>query len=452
MSVLRNISESICSNSTVTAHGTVLSVKGTIILARLPQGSIGDVCLVETRDGKSIKTQIITFDQNNMILAPYQELTGIFPGANVFNTRQKSMVRIPKDPRGYIIDSLGNVLRKPDLDAANLNTQRTVEIPLINSAPPALSRKPIMKMLTTGIRSIDSLCPVGYGQRMGLLAGPGLGKSTLLGMIARNSDVDVSVIALVGERGREVNDFLEHALGEEGIKKAVLVVATSDQPALQRALAAQTATAIAEYFRSQGKRVLLLIDSLTRMVRAIRDISLAAGELPVRQGLTPTVFAELPKLLERAGNDNNGSITAFYTLLDNASSEDADPLTEEVKSLLDGHIVLNSGIAKMGIRPAIDYTRSLSRLVDKLVMPEFEDSRQQILKMIARLAKDKDILLLGGIPDPELQTCIEMESHLSEFLKQTMQENFELNLSLEAATVLCQNFWSIYQKRLNVAS
>jgi FliI/YscN family ATPase len=283
------------------------------------------------------------------------------------------------------------------------------------------------------VRAIDTFCPIGYGQRLGIFAGAGVGKSTLLGMIARHADVDVCVIALVGERGREVQEFIHECLGEEGLARSVVVVATSDESPLRRLIAPQTATSIAEYYRAQGLRVLLLVDSLTRTARAIREVELAAGEPPVRQGYTSGVYTELPRLLERAGNDDSGSITALYTVL-TTGEQDSDPLADEIKSILDGHLVLSQQVQLEGIRPAIDVLRSVSRLREKLQSEEVRVCMENLLTVLGRLRRDRDIVLLGGSPDPALRTALRIEPELKRFLSQRPKDHTtskELHLMLE---------------------
>jgi FliI/YscN family ATPase len=268
--------------------------------------------------------------------------------------------------------------------------------------------------MRTGIRAIDLCCPIGFGQRIGLFAGPGVGKSTLLGIIAKNASVDRIVISLVGERGREVKEFIEESLGAEGLQRSIIIVSTSDEPPIRRKLAAMSATRIAEYFRDRGERVLLLIDSLTRTARAIRDVSLSAGELPVRQGYTASVFEELPRILERAGTSPSGSITAIYTILAEAL-EEQDILSEEMKSLLDGHIVLDRKLAQSGLFPAINVTKSLSRLTHRLLSDEEILHIRTLLEILHRLMNDKELLQLGGIADSKLKFCMEQERELLDF-------------------------------------
>lgn len=326
------------------------------------------------------------------------------------------------------MDSLGEPMDGSKIGDDKIGCDYTVrEI----AAPPPhpLARTPISAPLITGIRSLDSCCTIGAGQRVGLFAGAGTGKSTLLGMIARNTDAEVIVVALVGERGREVREFISDSLGNKGLRRSVVVVSTSDDTPIRRAAAPLTATAIAEYFRDQGKNVLLLVDSITRTARALREIGLAAGELPVRQGYTPSVFSELPRLLERGGTNEKGSITAIYTVL-TAAENDIDPIAEEIKSILDGHIVLSSQVAREGIRPSIDLLNSVSRLYTKLNSDVTLKANGKLIQALSRLRRDRDISLLGGTPDPELKSIIEAEGSIRSFLNQGTHEvnNYEESL------------------------
>lgn len=433
MSLLSTLARTSITSTQSISHGSVLAVRGPIVIAKLPQASIGDICQIRTSVGLEIQCQVVTFEKDLISLAPFDELCGISPGNVVINKSERAQILIPNDCRGLVMDSLGRSISSDQFKADTISSKdlSLTKLKLYSPAPAPLSRSPMKQIMPTGVRSIDTLCTIAYGQRIGLLAGPGLGKSTLLGMIARNAEVDVVVVALVGERGREVQEFVHQTLGDIGMARTVLVVETSEKPAMKRALAAVTATAIAEHYRAKGMKVLLLVDSLTRMARAIRDVSLSAGELPIRQGLTPSVYSELPKLIERAGCDSNGSITAIYTLLDTSEYE-LDPLAEEVKSLLDGHISLDSAVAQSGIRPAIDFTRSISRLNFQLHDAHFLERQKLILKMYSRIKKDKDILLLGGAPDDELKAFLTLENELREFLNQNHENKFDISQSLQS--------------------
>jgi len=399
----------------------------------MPHAAIGQVCYV-TAGTRPIAAQIIAFKDDLITLAPLDHLTGIGPGAAISGSGELLNLNLPLDMQGRVLDALGTPIDQSEADSVSAQAAY-LSLPVDSPPPHPLSRRPINTPLATGVRAIDAFCPIGRGQRIGLFASAGIGKSTLLGMIARHSQADLNVIALVAERGREVGDFIHEVLGPEGLKKSVLVVATSDESPARRQLAAFSATAIAEHFRAQGKHVLLLVDSLTRTARAIREVGLAAGELPVRQGYTSSVYTALPRLIERAGTDANGSISAIYTVL-TAGENDLDPLGEELKSLLDGHIVLDSSVASRGIRPAIDITQSVSRLTPRLLSNEEQLEIRELTKVLQRLKKDKDILLLGGTPDQELKAALELEAALSDFLNQNPSENAKWNSTREGLTTL----------------
>lgn len=429
MSTLAALARSVIPIPSLQVTGRVCAVHGSVILAELPHICVGDACTVQRADGGTVYSQAISFKGDMVTLAPFDDTRGVSPGAPVVCLGGPPQLRLPNFPLGSVIDPLGKSLTiSSGCGTASVNLD-------IHASPPnPISRKVIDQPLETGIRSIDALTTIGYGQRIGLFAGPGVGKSTLLGALTRNADCDIVVTALVGERGREVNEFLNDSLGAEGLKRSIVVVATSDEPPLRRSLAAMSATAIAEHYRAQGKRVLLLIDSLTRVARAIREVSLAAGEIPVRQGYTARVYSELPQLLERAGNDARGSITAIYTVLTNA--DESDPLAEEIKSLLDGHIVLDETMIRHGVRPAIDPLKSCSRLFTRLHSADHQQTAEKIRSVLARLRKDKELLLLGGTPDAELQAALQIEPALYAFLSQGISERDSVENTLAAAKKL----------------
>ena len=396
--------------------GSLLSVQGATIIARLPQGSVGDLCWIKTRDNREVRGQIISFQENNFSLALFDEPDGIFPGAKVRTCGSQLSIPVGKDLLGKVISPLGLPLDDSSTPIA------CCEMRAIHAAPPtALLRPTISEPLHTGIRSIDGFCTIGKGQRIGICASAGIGKSTLLGMVARRADVDVIVVALVGERSREVREFIEDTLGLEGSARSVLVVATSNDPSLMRQTAPYTATTIAEYFRDQGLNVLLIVDSLTRLARAIRETSIAAGDLPVRHGYTNSVYTQLPRLIERAGTSTRGSITGMYTVLTN-TEDDIDPLADEVKSLLDGHIVLSKEIANLGVLPAIDVTQSISRLFERLANHERTSNARHLRRALTRLIKERDIVLLGGTPDRELDAILKHRECLTTLLSQARDE------------------------------
>ncbi len=400
---------------TIRTKGSVVAVLGHLIQANVPLAALGDSCTIERAPLPPLMCRVISFNESSTTLASFEDTHGVVTGMAVHTSGQRLSLRINQAIIGHVVDSFARPLDGTELEGI------TNEVELERSPPDPLSRPLITSQLQTGVRVIDSFTPLGYGQRLALVAPAGAGKSTLLGILAKNSDVDVAVIALVGERSREVNEFLIEALGKEGRSRSVVVVATSDESALKRATAPYTATAIAEYFRDQGKRVLLLIDSLTRVARAIRDLGLSSGELPVRQGYTPSVYSALPKLMERAGTSPRGSITAIYSLLSTDESE-VDPLAEEVKSLLDGHLVLSRALVEEGIFPALDPLLSLSRLQSRLLSASAQRARAGAIALLAKLKRDRDIVLLGGTADKALQAALDLEPELKRFMGQRCHE------------------------------
>jgi FliI/YscN family ATPase len=314
----------------------------------------------------------------------------------------------------------------------------------IFASPPLATKRPIINTpLITGIRTIDGFCRLGRGQRVGIFAPAGIGKSTLLGMIARRAEADAIVVALVGERSREVREFIEETLGEEGLKRSVVVVATSSDSSLLRQTAPYTATTIAEYLRDQGLNVLLIVDSLTRLARAIRETSIASGDLPVRHGYTNAVYTQLPRLLERPGTASTGSITALYTVL-TTTEGDVDPLADEEKSLLDGHIVLSKEMANLGIMPAIDITQSISRLSGRLTSPQFLSRAHAVQRAVTRYIRERDIVLLGGTPDTALQSILTNQEMIRQILSQRTEDSSSLDITEHELSRLCSTIVPSY--------
>src|SRR5262245_57709801 len=381
------------STRTVVEHGRVVQATGTVLRATGLRARIGQQCRIfdpatDLDGGEPLLAEVIGFAGAEVILAPYGPLQGVAVGAAVQALSDEAHVPCGPALLGRVIDAFGRPLDGRPLDAGVGSTA------LYASAPSPLQRRSIDEPLPTGVRAIDSALTVGEGQRIGIFAMAGGGKSTLLGMLARQARADVNVIALVGERGREVREFLDDALGEEGLARSVVVVSTSDRPALERVRAAVAATAIAEGFRKQGKKVLLLVDSVTRFARGLRELGLSAGEPPVRRGYPPSVFAELPRLFERAGNDARGSITAFYTVL--AEDDDnSDPVAEEVRSILDGHIILSRALAQAHHYPAIDVLGSASRVFTRVAQPAHREAAGQMRALMASY-KDVEFLLRVG--------------------------------------------------------
>lgn len=393
--------------------GRVLAVTGLTLRLALPGARTGDVVIVHRR-GDPVLVEIVGFDREGAVGVPLGDISGVGPDDSVESTGSSLLVGVGPALMGRVLDGLGR-----PIDARP--APKSLKQVRVDAPPPhALSRPLIDAPMATGVRAIDALLTLGVGQRVGLFAGSGVGKSTLLGAIARGTAADVVVVALVGERGREVTEFLHHSLGEAGRAKSVVVVATSDACALERLRAAQVATAISESFRDEGKNVLLLVDSITRVARAQREVGLAAGEPPTRRGYPPSVFALLPKLLERTGRAANGSITAIYTVL--VEGEDMDePIADEVRGILDGHIVLSRELALRGHYPAIDMVQSISRVMPSVVDAEHKVLAARLRQSIALYEEKRDLIVLGAYAkgsDPAVDRAIAQRPRVESFLQQ----------------------------------
>jgi flagellum-specific ATP synthase len=398
--------------------GSVSELVGLLVESKGPESAMGDFCEIETRAGRVVRTQVIGFRDGRVLSMPLEETDGLQLGDPVVARREDSKMEAGPQLLGRVIDGFG----KP-LDGGPLITGGQ-PYELYAAAPGPLDREPIGEALATGIRAIDSLLTCGKGQRIGIFGGSGVGKSTLLGAMARSSSAEVSVIALIGERNREVRDFIEQELGPEGLKKSVLVVATSDRPAPLRIRAAFVALAVAEYFRDQGKDVLLVMDSVTRLAMAQREIGLAAGEPPSQKGYTPSVFNLLPKIFERAGRFRQGSITGFFTVLVEGDDFN-EPICDAVRAILDGHIVLSRELGASGHYPAIDVLQSVSRLAPRLCTPEQKEAAAKIREAMATHARSEDLINLGAYAsgaNPKLDAAIRLRPLLVDFLKQDSQE------------------------------
>jgi flagellum-specific ATP synthase len=396
--------------------GHINRVIGLVIESIGPQASIGELCLIKGAKG-DIQAEVVGFDDNKILMMPIGEMEGIKPGAKVVATGEKLKIKVGENLLGKIIDGSGNIL-----NGDNINSGTAVEV---NRRPPdPLSRERIKEPLSLGVRCIDGFLTCGKGQRLGIFAGSGVGKSTLLGMAARNTNADINVIALVGERGREVRDFIEKDLGEEGLKRSIVVVATSDQPALLRVKAANIATAISEYFRDQGEDVLLMMDSVTRVAMALREVGLAIGEPPATRGYPPSVFAELPKLLERTGTNDVGSITALYTVLVEGDDFN-EPVSDTVRGILDGHISLSRELAESGHYPAVDVLSSVSRIMNDLVEKDHLKASEKIQQWLATYNQSEDLINIGAYEkgsNPEVDKAIEKINQINDFLRQGIEE------------------------------
>lgn len=410
-----------------TYTGEVTKVVGMGIESCGPMANIGDICYIATRKGdKSIKAEVIGFRDKNLLLMPLGQLEGIGPGCKVTAYGDKLNVSVSENLLGKVVDWQA----KP-IDGTEVYCADTV--PIDNEAPNPLTRQRIHEPISLGIRAIDGMLTVGKGQRIGIFAGSGVGKSTLMGMIARNALSDINIIALIGERGREVREFIEKDLKAEGLKRSIVVVATSDQPALMRLKAAMTATALAEYFRDQGKNVLLMMDSLTRFSMAQREIGLAVGEPPVSRGYTPSVFAALPKLLERAGNSDKGSITGMYTVLVDGDDFN-EPITDTARGILDGHIVLSRKLANKGHYPAIDVLASISRVMSDIVTDEHKAFAREIKKQMAVYKESEDLINVGAYnrgSSQEIDEAIDKIGPINNFLQQPTHEKVDFQTTYE---------------------
>ena len=403
--------------------GRVAEAYGTLIRATGLKASIGELCYLRNPRGLGdqnfkLAAEVVGVSKQLTLLTPLGPLDGISVTTEVQATGKQAGVRVGPGLLGRVLDAHGDAID----DKGPVETY--AEVPIYAPSPNPLTRSLIETPLSTGVRSLDALITAGEGQRLGIFAVAGGGKSTLLGMLARGAEADVNVIVLVGERGREVNEFIYDNLGEKGLAKSVIVVATSDRPALERSRAAWVGTAIAEYFRDQGKRVLLLMDSVTRFARALRDVGLAIGEPPARRGFPPSVFSAMPQLFERAGNNDKGSITAFYTVL--AEDEDGgDPVVEEVRSILDGHIILSRKLAAAYHYPAIDVLTSLSRTMPRVVSKEHMQAAGLLRKYLAKYQEIELLIQLGEYKrgsDPDADIAIDKINAIRKLLQQSSDE------------------------------
>ncbi|EGL82522.1 flagellar protein export ATPase FliI [Caldalkalibacillus thermarum TA2.A1] len=404
---------------TIIRYGKVSKVIGLTIESIGPNARLGDVCLIYPGQGKPpVKAEVVGFRDHHVILMPLGPMEEIGPGCPVMATGESLQIKVGHQLLGQVLDGLGQPL-------AGTKLPNGLVCYSTNQSPPnPLERPPIKEPLSVGIRAIDGLLTIGKGQRVGIFAGSGVGKSTLMGMIARNTTADVNVIALIGERGREVREFIERDLGPEGCKRSVLVVATSDQPALQRIKGAFTATAIAEYFRDQGKDVLLMMDSVTRFAMAQREVGLAIGEPPTTKGYPPSVFALLPKLLERAGTSTKGSITAFYTVLVDGDDLN-DPIADAVRGILDGHIVLERKLAQKGQFPAIDVLASVSRVMKEIISKDHQEAARQYVHLLSTYYEAEDLINIGAYKkgtNRNIDQAIRMYPAMIDYLQQGIHE------------------------------
>jgi flagellum-specific ATP synthase len=412
----------------VRVNGKVTQVIGLTVESEGPDASIGDVCSIHPmKGGKPVLAEVVGFRNNKVLLMPLGDLYSVGPGCDVVATGGPLTVQVGSELLGQVLDGLGR-----PLDGKNLPV-RMPHYSTHNSPGNPLKRPRVTTPLGIGVRAIDGLLTVGQGQRVGIFAGSGVGKSTLLGMVARNTSADVNVIALIGERGREVLEFIEKDLGPEGLARSVVIVATSDQPALIRIKGALIATTIAEYFRDRGLNVMLMMDSVTRYAMAMREVGLAIGEPPATRGYTPSVFAALPKLLERAGTGPTGSITAFYTVLVDGDDMN-EPIADAVRGILDGHIVLHRNLANKGHFPAIDVLSSVSRVMNGIVSEEQQEAAEQLKRLLSVYRESEDLINIGAYQrgsNAEIDKAIQYHDLIKSFTQQKTSEKVSLKEAQE---------------------
>lgn len=427
----KELSETVKSHRVYKAAGKVSQVIGLTVEVKAIQAFVGEICRIRLQNGSFIQAEVVGFKGDSVILMPLGDLAGIMTGCLVYPTGKSLRVPVGPDMLGSVLDGLGRPMDGSRLKAG-------AEADISRDAPNPLTRSRIDSILSTGVKAIDGFLTCGQGQRIGVFAGSGVGKSTLLGMISRYSSADVNVIALIGERGREVRDFIEQDLGPEGLARSVLVCATSDQPPLIRLKGAFVATAIAEYFRDQGLNVMFMMDSVTRFAMAQREVGLAAGEPPATRGYTPSVFAMLPRLLERSGTGETGSITAFYTVLVEGDDMN-EPIADAVRGILDGHIVLSRELAARNHYPAIDVSGSVSRLMNQLVPDEHRDLAGELRNLLGVYRGAEDLINVGAYRNgtsPEIDRALKLKPRIDAFLKQSMYDHYNYTETLELLRTL----------------
>ena len=418
--------------------GRVSKLMGLTVEAYLPTLKIGDLCFVETVAGEQKPAEVVAFKGDMAQLLLLLDGAGISQGSWVSTTNEPMLFPVGDFLLGRLIDPLGNPLDGMPLDTTGAKWIQ------VDGAPPDPFTRPIIKYkFSTGVRAVDALLTMGAGQRMGLFAGSGVGKSTMMGMIARNSEADLNVVALVGERGREVREFMENALGEEGVKRSVLVCATGDQPPLMRMKTLLTATAIAEHFRDQGKKVFMMTDTVTRAAMSGREVGLSIGEPPTMKGYPPSIFSWLQKVLERTGITDKGSITALYTVL--VEGDDInDPVCDTVRGIIDGHIVLSRKIAAMNHFPAIDILGSVSRLFTEICEPEHMEAAGKMRELLATYKDARDLIDVGAYEhgsNPKIDIAIQMMPEINAFLRQSIKDTVSMETTIETLTEMMRNVY-----------
>jgi len=405
--------------------GRVSSVVGLVVEVGGLRASVGDICTIDTgRHTRSVTAEVVGFRDEKLLLMPFEKVVGISEGSAAYHSGKPFNVPVGEGLLGRVIGALGEPLDgKGPVFTSGWRSLDAL-------APSPLDRLPIDKQLETGVKIVDAIVPCGLGQRMGIFSGSGVGKSVLLGMISRYARSDVNVVALIGERGREVREFVENVLGRDGLRRSVVVTVTSDRSPVMRVKGAESAMAIAEYFRDMGLNVLFIMDSITRYAMALREIGLAVGEPPTARGYTPSVFAKLPAILERAGNGSRGSITGLYSVLIEGDDISADPLTDAIRAILDGHVVLSRKLANMGLYPAVDILESVSRLAPELLDGRQSKRRDGILKWFADYREAEDLINIGAYEsgsNPEVDKAIEMVGRLRGFFRQNIKDSSPLS-------------------------
>ncbi len=409
--------------SYVKEMGKVAKVVGLTVESIGPSANLNDLCIITSKDGKqSVMAEVVGFRDNRILLMPFDSVDGIGLGAVVSNTHHPLQIPVGPNLLGKVLDGFGR-----PMDGVEFETEEYYSVEA--EAPDPMKRNMIEDVLPLGVKAVDGMLTLGKGQRIGIFAGSGVGKSTLLGMFARNTKADINVIALIGERGREVGEFIQRDLGEEGLKRSVLVIATSDKPALIRNKAAKTATAVAEYFRDQGQDVLLMMDSLTRFSMAQREIGLASGEPPVTRGYPPSVYSEMPKLLERAGNAGKGSITGLYTVLVDGDDFN-EPISDTARGILDGHIILDRRLGHKNHYPAIDVMQSISRCMSAIATKEHKKAAGKLKSVLATYNEAEDLINIGAYKagsNPDIDYAISKIKDVNGFLCQQTDEKFDFD-------------------------
>lgn len=432
---LEEYSQIINETKSIREIGKVTEIIGLIIEADGPQASIGDLCYIYNKlDEEPIWAEVVGFRHPKILLMPLGSMEGLQPGAIVVNTGSPMKIKVGEQLLGRVLDGLGRPI--DNLGEINSQTLYSTHADAINP----LKRRRITEPLSLGIKSVDGFITVGKGQRLGVFAGSGVGKSTTLAMMAKNTSADLNVIALIGERGREVREFIEKTLGTEGMKRTVVVAATSEQPSLVKIKAAHVATSIAEYFRDKGRDVLFMLDSITRISMAQREVGLAIGEPPATRGYTPSVFAQMPKLLERAGSNDKGTMTGLYTVLVEGDDFN-EPISDTARSILDGHIVLSRDLAHRNHYPAVDILQSISRVMPDVTSDEHRDAAGKIRNLLAVYKKNEDLINIGAYvkgSDKNCDTAIRMMEQINDFLQQKVEDKFEYEKTVEDLINLVQ--------------